>query len=74
MLEQKSLRELFSLPCPKFSIVEVMKMLKTFLKTSPSNIELNFPDPFQAMMIIALIEGNMPKKIICSIYHQKRKV
>lgn len=39
-----------------------MKMLKTFLKTSPSNIELNFPDPFQAMMIIALIEGNMPKK------------
>jgi hypothetical protein len=26
------------------------------------------------MMIIALIEGNMPKKIICSIYHQKRKV
>ena len=74
MLKHKSIKRTLFLPCPKFSIAEVMKMLKTFLKTSPSNMELNFPDPFQAMMIIALIEGSMPKEIICSKYHQKRKV
>jgi len=31
-----------------------MKMLKTFRKTSPWKMPLNFPDPFQAIMIIAL--------------------
>ena len=32
-----------------------MKILDTFLKTSPSNMDINFPDPFEAMMIIAYI-------------------
>jgi len=46
----------FYLPCASFNIAAVMKMLRTFLKTSPSNTELNWPEPFQAMIIIALIE------------------
>lgn len=42
----------FYLPCASFNIAAVMKTLNTFLKTSPSNMEFNFPDPFEAMMII----------------------
>jgi hypothetical protein len=43
----------FYVPCASFNIAAVMKTLSTFLKASPSNMEVKFPDPFEAMMIIA---------------------
>lgn len=47
-----------NIPCPSFNIAAVIKMLNTFLKTSSSKIELGCPEPFQAIMIIALVNDS----------------
>lgn len=45
--------KVMAVPCNKLRKAYVMKMLRTLLKTSPSNIEVTDPEGLHAIIIIA---------------------